>query len=159
MRWSVPREASPPAGRRNDWQTLRALLPYLWAHRGRVLFALTCLVAAKFATVSVPILLKELVDRLAPTQQPAAGMLVVPLALVVGYGLLRLSTSLFTELREFFFVNVTQAAMRTLALQGRADLLKWTMSLSLRVKHSFSFSSTSTFAPASWPAIAALQPA
>src|SRR5512145_3232486 len=102
MRWSPPREALPSSGRRNDWQVLRALLPYLWAHRGRVLFALACLVAAKLATVSVPILLKELVD---------------PIALVVAYGLLRLSTSLFTELREFFFVNVTQAAMRTLALK------------------------------------------
>jgi len=117
MRWSPPAEALPPSGRRNDWQALRALLPYLWAHKGRVMFALACLVAAKLATVSVPILLKDLVDRLSPTQQAAAGVLIVPVALVVAYGVLRLSTSLFTELREFFFVNVTQAAMRTLALK------------------------------------------
>jgi ATP-binding cassette, subfamily B, heavy metal transporter len=117
MRWSPPREALPASGRRNDWHALRALLPYLWEHKGRVLFALACLVAAKFATVAVPVLLKELVDRLSPVQQAATGALVVPLALVVVYGLLRLSTSLFTELREFFFVNVTQAAMRTLALK------------------------------------------
>jgi ATP-binding cassette subfamily B protein len=117
MRWSPPSEALPSSGRRNDWQALRALLPYLWAHKGRVIFALACLVAAKLATVSVPILLKDLVDRLSPTQQAAAGALLVPVALVVAYGLLRLSTSLFTELREFFFVNVTQAAMRTLALK------------------------------------------
>jgi ATP-binding cassette, subfamily B, heavy metal transporter len=128
MRWSSPREALPPAGRRNDWQTLRALLPYLWAHRGRVLFALTCLVAAKLATVSVPILLKQLVDGLSPAQQAASGLLVVPVALVVAYGMLRLSTSLFTELREFFFVKVTQAAMRTLALKTFRHL----HSLSLR---------------------------
>ena len=82
-----------------------------------MIFALACLVAAKLATVSVPILLKELVDGLSPTQQAATGVLLVPVALVVAYGLLRLSTSLFTELREFFFVNVTQAAMRTLALK------------------------------------------
>jgi ATP-binding cassette, subfamily B, heavy metal transporter len=117
MRWSPPREALPASGQRNDWHALRSLLPYLWEHKGRVLFALACLVAAKFATVAVPVLLKELVDRLSPVQQAAAGALVVPLALVVAYGLLRLSTSLFTELREFFFVNVTQAAMRTLALK------------------------------------------
>ena len=117
MRWSPPSEALPSSGRRNDWQALRALLPYLWAHKGRVIFALACLVAAKLATVSVPILLKDLVDRLSPTQQAATGVLLVPVALVVAYGLLRLSTSLFTELREFFFVNVTQAAMRTLALK------------------------------------------
>ena len=116
-----------PVGR-NDWQALRALLPYLWAHKGRVIFALACLVAAKLATVSVPILLKDLVDRLSPTQQAATGVLLVPVALVVAYGLLRLSTSLFTELREFFFVNVTQAAMRTLALKTFRHL----HSLSLR---------------------------
>jgi len=117
MRWSPPGEALPSSGRRNDWQALRALLPYLWAHKGRVIFALACLVAAKLATVSVPILLKELVDGLSPAQQAATGVLLVPVALIVAYGLLRLSTSLFTELREFFFVNVTQAAMRTLALK------------------------------------------
>src|SRR5512145_640758 len=117
MRWSPPREALPSSGRRNDWQTLRELLPYLWAHRGRVLFALACLVAAKLATVSVPILLKELVDSLSPATLSVSGLLAVPVALVVAYGLLRLATSLFTELREFFFVNVTQAAMRTLALK------------------------------------------
>jgi ATP-binding cassette subfamily B protein len=117
MRWSPPGEALPPSGRRDDWRALRALLPYLWAHKGRVIFALACLVAAKLATVAVPILLKDLVDRLSPAQQAATGVLLVPVALVVAYGLLRLSTSLFTELREFFFVNVTQAAMRTLALK------------------------------------------
>jgi ATP-binding cassette subfamily B protein len=128
MRWSPPREALPADGRRNDWQTLRALLPYLWAHKGRVLFALGCLVAAKLATVAVPVLLKDLVDRLSPAQQQAAGVLLVPVALVVAYGLLRLATSLFTELREFFFVKVTQAAMRTLALKTFRHL----HSLSLR---------------------------
>jgi ABC-type transport system involved in Fe-S cluster assembly fused permease/ATPase subunit len=128
MRWSSPREALPPAGRRNDWQTLTALLPYLWAHKGRVLFAFACLVSAKLANVSVPILLKQLVDGLAPGPAAAAGILVVPVALVVAYGLLRLSTSLFTELREFFFVKVTQAAMRTLALKTFRHL----HSLSLR---------------------------
>jgi ATP-binding cassette subfamily B protein len=129
VRWSPPREALPSTrAERDDWNTLRTLLPYLWAYKGRVLFALACLVAAKLATVSVPILLKEIVDRLAPAASAAAGMLVVPVALVVAYGLLRLSTSLFTELREFFFVNVTQAAMRTLALKTFRHL----HSLSLR---------------------------
>jgi ATP-binding cassette subfamily B protein len=118
MRWSPPREALPSARvERNDWKTLRTLLPYLWAYKGRVLFALACLVAAKLATVSVPILLKDIVDGLSPTAQAATGLLVVPVALIVAYGALRLSTSLFTELREFFFVKVTQAATRTLALK------------------------------------------
>jgi len=129
MRWSTPREALPSTRiERNDWQTLGTLLPYLWAYKGRVLFALGCLVAAKLATVSVPILLKDIVDRLSPATQSAVGVLIVPVALVVAYGALRLSTSLFTELREFFFVNVTQAAMRTLALKTFRHL----HSLSLR---------------------------
>jgi ATP-binding cassette subfamily B protein len=129
MRWSPPQEALPAArADRKDWQTLKTLLPYLWAYKGRVLFALACLVAAKLATVAVPILLKDIVDRLAPGAEGVAGALIVPLALVAAYGLLRLSTSLFTELREFFFVNVTQAAMRTLALKTFRHL----HSLSLR---------------------------
>jgi ATP-binding cassette subfamily B protein len=129
VRWSPPKEALPSSrAERDDWQTLRMLLPYLWAYKGRVLFALGCLVAAKLATVSVPILLKSIVDTLAPAAKSATDLLVVPVALVVAYGLLRLSTSLFTELREFFFVNVTQAAMRTLALKTFRHL----HSLSLR---------------------------
>jgi ATP-binding cassette subfamily B protein len=129
MRWSPPQEALPSSrAERDDWQTLRMLLPYLWAYKGRVLFALGCLVAAKLATVSVPILLKGIVDTLAPAAKSGTDLLVVPVALVVAYGLLRLSTSLFTELREFFFVNVTQAAMRTLALKTFRHL----HSLSLR---------------------------
>jgi ATP-binding cassette subfamily B protein len=118
VRWSPPSEAlASTRNERDDWKTLGTLLPYLWAYKGRVLFALACLVAAKLATVGVPILLKDLVDRLSPAALSATGLLVVPVALVVAYGLLRLATSLFTELREFFFVNVTQAAMRTLALK------------------------------------------
>jgi ATP-binding cassette subfamily B protein len=129
VRWSPPKEALPSSrAERDDWQTLRMLLPYLWAYKGRVLFALGCLVAAKLATVSVPILLKSIVDTLAPAAKSATDLLAVPVALVVAYGLLRLSTSLFTELREFFFVNVTQAAMRTLALKTFRHL----HSLSLR---------------------------
>ncbi|MBC8118498.1 MAG: ABC transporter ATP-binding protein/permease, partial [Burkholderiaceae bacterium] len=128
MRWSPPREALPSdREERNDWKALKTLLPYLWAYKGRVLFALACLVAAKLATVSVPILLKEIVDGLSPARGITA-VLLVPIALIVAYGALRLSTSLFTELREFFFVKVTQAATRTLALKTFRHL----HSLSLR---------------------------
>jgi ATP-binding cassette subfamily B protein len=111
-----PAVAPAPGESRGDWATLRTLLPYLWRYRGRVLFAVACLVAAKLAVVGVPILLKHIVDAVAAL--PAAGaMLAVPIALIAGYGGLRLATSLFTELREFFFVKVTQAAVHTLALQ------------------------------------------
>ena len=121
-----PSAAPAPGEARGDWATLRTLLPYLWRYRGRVLFAVGCLVAAKLAVVGVPILLKRIVDTLA--QLPAGAAVAVPVALIAGYGLLRLATSLFTELREFFLVKVTQAAVHTLALQTFRHL----HSLSLR---------------------------
>jgi ATP-binding cassette subfamily B protein len=104
-----------PGEARNDWQTLAVLFPYLWEYKGRVLFAVACLVAAKVAVVGVPVLLKHIVDAFASA--PAGAAVAIPLALIVGYGLLRLSTSVFTELREFFFAKVTQAAVHTLALK------------------------------------------
>jgi len=109
---------SPPADPgqpRRDLATLRALLPYLWAYRLRVVLAVACLVLGKVAVVGVPILLKHIVDAL--TVPPSLQVAVVPIALVVAYGALRLATSLFNELREFFFAKVTQSAVRTLALK------------------------------------------
>jgi ATP-binding cassette, subfamily B, heavy metal transporter len=114
-----PAAPAVPGAPRNDLQTLATLLPYLWAYRGRVLFAVACLIAAKVAVVGVPVLLKHIVDTFATA--PGFGtrdmLVAVPVLLIVGYGLLRLSTSVFTELREFFFARVTQAAVRTLALK------------------------------------------
>jgi len=100
----------------NDWKVIRSLLPYLWAFKARVILALSCLIAAKVANLGVPILLKELVDAMA---LPAGIeiLVVVPVALVVAYGILRLSASLFTELRELLFSRVTESAVRTVALQ------------------------------------------
>jgi ATP-binding cassette subfamily B protein len=110
--------------RRSDWQTIGTLLPYLWAYKGRVLFALACLVAAKVANVGVPVLLKGIVDSLTPAagspgaaSQASAVALAVPLGLVLAYGLLRLSNTVFTELRELVFARVTERAVRTVALQ------------------------------------------
>ncbi len=111
---SLPLPADEPAQRR-DWQTLKSLLPYLWAYKGRVLFALFCLVAAKGANVSVPLVFKQLIDTLGLTT--AQAYVVVPAALLLAYGVLRFSSSLFTELREFVFVRVTQQAVREITLQ------------------------------------------
>lgn len=117
------REAAAPAGAgqpRRDLQTLRSLLPYLLAYRGRVAAALACLILGKVAVVGVPILLKQIVDALAaprPAGPALPALVLAPVALVVAYGALRLATSLFNELREFFFAKVTQSAVRTLALQ------------------------------------------
>lgn len=100
---------------RSDWQVIGTLLPYLWAFKGRVLLALSFLVAAKAATVGVPLLLKDIVDSLSIPQ--GAELLVVPAALIVAYGALRLCSTLFTELREVVFARVTQQAVRTIARQ------------------------------------------
>jgi ATP-binding cassette subfamily B protein len=122
----VPRLPPEPGAARNEWKALATLLPYLWSYKGRVLFAIACLVAAKLATVAVPIVLKHIVDAFA--QAPARTAAAIPLGLIVAYGLLRLSTTVFTELREFFFARVTQSAVRTLALKTFRHL----HSLSLR---------------------------
>ena len=116
---SVP-SASAASGAQpvhGDWQTVSRLLPYLWAWRGRVLFALACLVAAKLANVGVPLVLKAVVDVLDTPEVAARAAIAVPVALIVGYGLLRLSVSLFTELRELVFSRVTHEANRTIVLQ------------------------------------------
>jgi len=110
-----------------DWVTLRRLLPYLWQYKARVLAALAFMVVAKLANVGVPVLLKNLVDTMSPAGgkslaglsagQAATAMLAVPVGLLVAYGLLRLSTTLFTELRELVFAKATQGAARQIALQ------------------------------------------
>ncbi|MFY9184534.1 MAG: ABC transporter ATP-binding protein/permease [Limnohabitans sp.] len=105
----------PPAG--GDWKTLSRLLPYLWQYKWRVVIALSLMVAAKLANVSVPLLLKELVDAMSLKPGNPQAVLVVPVALLVGYGALRLLTSAFTELRELVFAKATQGASRSIALQ------------------------------------------
>src|SRR5438309_9366865 len=112
----LPPTDGPAAAVHGDWHTVRTLLPYLLAYRGRVALALSCLVAAKLANVGVPLVLKQIVDRLTPAE-PGAQLLVLPLALLVAYGALRLSTTGFTELREYLFAKVTQRAVRNIALE------------------------------------------
>ena len=107
--------AQLPAG--SDWKTLSRLLPYLWQYKWRVLIALSLMVCAKLANVSVPLLLKELVDAMSLKPGDPQVVLVVPVALLVGYGALRLMTSAFTELRELVFAKATQGASRSIALQ------------------------------------------
>ncbi|MBI2295662.1 MAG: ABC transporter ATP-binding protein/permease, partial [Betaproteobacteria bacterium] len=97
---------------RNEWRAVALLLPYLWEFRGRVALALICLVTAKLANVGVPLVLKEVVDALDATK----AMLVMPFALLAGYGVLRFSATLFGELRDLVFVRVTQRAIRRVAL-------------------------------------------
>jgi len=109
----LPEDRGVARTQRGAWHTIRTLLPYLWEWKGRVAAALVCLVAAKVANVGVPLLLKEIVDGLTREQ----ALLAVPFALLAAYGVLRLSTTFFTELREFLFAKVTQRAVRAIALR------------------------------------------
>ncbi|MEQ1516907.1 MAG: ABC transporter transmembrane domain-containing protein, partial [Usitatibacteraceae bacterium] len=101
-----------PARAKNDWRVIRSLLPYLWDFRWRVALALTFLITAKVANIGVPLLLKEIIDSL----DKSKAVLVVPFALLIAYGLLRFSSTLFGELRDIVFVKVTQSAVRKVAL-------------------------------------------
>ncbi|MCM3562607.1 MAG: ABCB family ABC transporter ATP-binding protein/permease [Hydrogenophaga sp.] len=103
--------------RRSDWATLKTLLPYLWQYKWRVIAALGFMVAAKVANVSVPVLLKQLVDAMTIKPGSVEALLVVPMGLLLAYGGLRLCTSLFTELRELVFAKATEGATRHIALQ------------------------------------------
>ena len=107
----------PPSGlplpETHVWLTLQTLFPYIWRYKLRVALALTCLVAAKVANVGVPLIFKEVIDGLTAPQQ----VLVMPALLLFLYGLLRFSTTLFTELREMLFARVTQQAVRQVALE------------------------------------------
>ncbi|MBE0588410.1 MAG: ABC transporter ATP-binding protein/permease [Hydrogenophaga sp.] len=120
-RVSMPLPPAPAPGvapaPRSDWATLSRLLPYLWQYKWRVGIALAFMVAAKMANVGVPLLLKELVDAMTIKPGSVEALLVVPLGLIVAYGLLRLSTTVFTELRELVFAKATEGATRSIALQ------------------------------------------
>lgn len=111
---STPPESQGP---RNDWATLKTLFPYLWVYKWRVIFALLFLIGAKLANVGVPLVLKALIDSLTLRPTSPQALLVLPLGILVAYGVLRMSTTLFTELREFIFAKVTQRAVRTIALR------------------------------------------
>jgi ATP-binding cassette subfamily B protein len=109
--------ATPAANSRGDFATLKTLLPYLWVYKWRVGAALAALVGAKLANVGVPVVLKHLVDAMTVKPGDPHALLILPLGLLVAYGALRLSTTVFTELREFLFARVTQRAVRTIALK------------------------------------------
>jgi len=119
MRRYTPSHPEPAANQstRNDWVTIKTLLPYLWTYKWRVSLALVFLIGAKLANVGVPLVLKKLVDSMTVTAAHPQAMLVLPLGILIAYGVLRVCTTLFTELREFVFAKVTQRAVRTIALK------------------------------------------
>jgi ATP-binding cassette subfamily B protein len=121
MRRTNSGEAAPLAlspAPRSGLATIGSLLPYLWpagdaGARARVALAMSLLLLAKIATVYVPIVYGRIVDALAPKDDTAA--LAIPLGLVVGYGLLRVGSAGFGELRDALFAKVQQRAVRTAA--------------------------------------------
>lgn len=95
-----------------DWRAIRSLLPFIWQFKGRVFFALGLLTLAKLANVGVPLALKHAVDALDPQQQP---MIYLPVAMLLIYGLLRLTSSVFSELRDALFAKVIFRTVRRIA--------------------------------------------
>jgi ATP-binding cassette subfamily B protein len=112
---AAPADSAPQE--RSDGRTLQRLLPYLWTYKWRVIIALGFMVGAKLANVSVPILLKDLIDTMTLKPGDPAAVLIVPASLLLAYGALRLTTSAFTELRELIFAKATQGAARSIALE------------------------------------------
>jgi ATP-binding cassette, subfamily B, heavy metal transporter len=108
-----PKHYGKPPARQSDWKAIKSLLPYLWEFRGRVMLALAFLALAKVATVSVPLVLKEIVDALSPSKATLA----LPVFLLLAYGVLRLANSTFGELRDMVFAKVTQRSIRRVALR------------------------------------------
>ena len=121
---------SPPSsGSRNDLKTLRTLLPYLWPadsldFRVRVVLALTLLATAKVANVVVPLIYKQAVDALSPG---TSAVLILPLGILLAYGLVRTLVVVFGELRDAVFAKVSARAIRTVALKTFRHLHRLSM--------------------------------
>jgi len=98
---------------REDWRNLRAMMTYVWDYQGRVLIALACLVISKLAMVGVPVVLKYIVDGLDNAPEKT---LVLPILLLLIYGLLRFINSGFNELRDAIFARVRYHAMNALSV-------------------------------------------
>jgi len=103
---------------RNDWVNVRRIAEYLKAYRGRAMFALICLIVAKWANIGVPLILRDLIDSFDKSLQT----LVLPVSLLLAYGALKLANSLFSELRDTVFARVRYHAMRQLSNQVLAHL-------------------------------------
>jgi ABC-type transport system involved in Fe-S cluster assembly fused permease/ATPase subunit len=118
MRPSADRGSSvPPSQPLDDAKTIKTLLPYVLKYPLRVTFAMSCLILAKVSNIGIPVILKHLIDDLSLAPNDPKRYLIFPLSLILAYGLLRLSSSIFTELREFFFAKVTQNAIREIAIE------------------------------------------
>lgn len=116
---------SAPEGGRKDIRNLKRIFPYIWEYRGRVLIALLSLILSKVAIVGIPLVFKEIIDIL---DQADKSTIAIPISLFLLYGFLRLSGSLFNEVRDAVFSRVRYRAMRRLSNK----VLKHLHKLSLR---------------------------
>ena len=136
---SFHRPTEAPHGERKDLTNLKRMLPFLWSYKGRVFIALSSLMLAKVAIVSIPLILKEIVDALDRTpveggisaQQMAVEF---PLMLLLGYGALRLMNVLFNELRDAVFARVRYRAMRDISKKVMTHLYDLSLSFHLERK-------------------------
>ncbi|MGC8532308.1 MAG: ABCB family ABC transporter ATP-binding protein/permease [Acidiphilium sp.] len=124
----APGQTVEIARTRNSWQTVRALLPYLWPKREwglrvRMVLAIAALIAAKLAIVLIPILYARAVNDLSPK----AGALLLPVALIIAYGLVRVMSSGFGELRDGLFAAVQQRAARAVSRETFEHLHRLSM--------------------------------
>lgn len=126
-----------PHGNRDDFANLKKLSPYVWRYSKRVALAFACLLLAKLATVCIPLVLKEIIDRLdigqlggtLSTESYSQNIvLIAPTALLIAYGALRLASGFFNELRDILFARVRYSAMHQMSI----DVLKHLHRLSLR---------------------------
>ena len=103
-----------PAGWSEAFDVIKMIWPYLWEFRARLGFAFVLLVLAKVATVTMPWVLKQIVDGLDESINP---VLVVPVMLIIAYGLLRFGSVFFAEARDAVFSRITERAMRSMVLK------------------------------------------
>ncbi len=120
MRSPTGRRTEKANSNRTDWHNLKQMMPFVWAYKGRVLFALGCLMISKLAMVGVPIVLKYIVDAL--DQNAGQAMTTVPIVLLLVYGLLRFVNAGFNELRDALFARVRYHAMNSLSVSTLTHL-------------------------------------
>lgn len=109
-------QATPVSDSRIRWSTITQLIPYITAYPKRISIALLCLVIAKLANIALPFLLKHIIDDLDQTNLGVQA-LSIPLALLLTYGIVRLSSVLIAEIRDTIFGRITENAMHAISLR------------------------------------------
>lgn len=121
-----------PHRSRTDIRNLKRMLPFIWDYKGRVLLALMFLIISKLAVVGMPLVLKEIVDLL--DQSSADDRIVLPIVLLLSYGVLRLASGLFNELRDALFARVRYGAIKKLSSQVLTRLYQLSLRFHLERK-------------------------